>query len=512
MCNFHAVQVLVSALVSAAAAVSLSEGITAFGVRYRKRSPGFEHANYMKRPSAALHAMIIEQLHEWRATEERNHAKHALFLSLLGRDLARQHMPWLRDDPTMDLTTAAPIASISVYNSVTFASSEHVGAFERLAKQHGIFFLPNPTYVSMSASRDPVTAGIVERLHYLPSVAGMREEQIRALARLVARFSSHSDRPPKKAPRTIFEPVTILVAALALLAALLGVAQATAVPHRLHLLKWSVPCAVALCVGRSLSGAAVERVWLGPAPSTHTLLRRQAKVEKTGHCLFKLLYHVAVVLAFYILPRVGVRAADAAPTPLLTSEMIDGQSTVCLASADDDVIGADGHAYIIISLGNALHNLAFLVLLLPSRPDYWEMLMHHLMAITLIFTSYLVGWLRVAAAVLFLHDVPDIFVYALKAAAEVDAPPLAIVSVFTGLVTCWGYMRLWMFPRDILAPCFEAIRAQPNLAQSFLFSFLCLLLGLHIYWFYLFWCMGLTFAMGGRARDVQDEEVTHHQD
>ena len=174
--NFRAVQRPVYILVDALTYAGLADGITSFGAAVRKVNPGFEHHNYMKRPSAALRKMIVAQLGEWRATEERIAARHAVFLAALGADAAREYMPWLRED-----ASGAPQPNISVYNSVV-VDARRADAFAAFAKRRGLLCIPNPTYVCPAANADAVTNGLVARLYYVACLSGISDASIRALA------------------------------------------------------------------------------------------------------------------------------------------------------------------------------------------------------------------------------------------------------------------------------------------------------------------------------------------
>ena len=85
------------------------------------------------------------------------------------------------------------------------------------------------------------------------------------------------------------------------------------------------------------------------------------------------------------------------------------------------------------------------------RHDYWEMGLHHVVTVALILFSYAGALHRLGALVLFLHDVPDIFVYLAKGTADSKFPN-ACLGFYFGMVGSWGWCRLYVFPRYVIGP------------------------------------------------------------
>ena len=58
---------------------------------------------------------------------------------------------------------------------------------------------------------------------------------------------------------------------------------------------------------------------------------------------------------------------------------------------------------------------------------------------------YLINFIRIGTLVLFVHDVPDIFAYAIKFVVDTGNAPL-ILTFYFALLAVWGYVRLFVFP------------------------------------------------------------------
>jgi len=73
-----------------------------------------------------------------------------------------------------------------------------------------------------------------------------------------------------------------------------------------------------------------------------------------------------------------------------------------------------------------------------------EMHFHHLVTLALILISDVLGYRRVGAVVMLLHDAPDVFSALIKGSIATKNVPMTIVS-YAGLLVAWGYYRLYLF-------------------------------------------------------------------
>lgn len=138
-----------------------------------------------------------------------------------------------------------------------------------------------------------------------------------------------------------------------------------------------------------------------------------------------------------------------------------------------------------------LYELLYTLCLHRTRPDFPEYVFHHLMTFSLIFFSYSLNMLPIGAAVMILHDITDLNVTLFK--LTVDITPVIVQSaVYGSMIVSWVYFRLWYFPVHVIyrlhEECYEEDKPCPNMeypALNMLYAFMCGLLCLHIFWFYL---------------------------
>jgi ceramide synthetase len=93
--------------------------------------------------------------------------------------------------------------------------------------------------------------------------------------------------------------------------------------------------------------------------------------------------------------------------------------------------------YVMAQLAYAWHSLVFHAFLTHRRNDFWEMMLHHVVTVLLISTSWLSGLYRVGALVLFCHDVPDFFVYLTKTLVDTRLPLAVTLTGYFGMVSSW---------------------------------------------------------------------------
>mmetsp|Transcript_107831 Transcript_107831/g.336301 ORF Transcript_107831/g.336301 Transcript_107831/m.336301 type:complete len:326 (+) Transcript_107831:76-1053(+) len=148
---------------------------------------------------------------------------------------------------------------------------------------------------------------------------------------------------------------------------------------------------------------------------------------------------------------------------------------------------------------------AAMVLLETRKPDFWEMLLHHTIACSLVSYSYVLNYIRVGSLVLFLHGATDVFIYASK--AVVDTPYTRVIAAsYFGLIVAYGWFRIFVFPVFVMRSAWvESIIAgsKVTFGWGYLNFALCTLLVLHIYWFGLIIKIGFVFRRTGQARDLQ---------
>lgn len=117
------------------------------------------------------------------------------------------------------------------------------------------------------------------------------------------------------------------------------------------------------------------------------------------------------------------------------------------------------------------------------RKDFWQMLSHHIVTVSIVSLSWVCNVHRIGLLLLTTHDCADIFMEAGKALnyAKFKKTNLSMFSAFT---LTWIVTRLVIYPRILYVCVFHTFL--PFYPAYFLFnSMLFFLLFLHLYWTYL---------------------------
>jgi len=144
--------------------------------------------------------------------------------------------------------------------------------------------------------------------------------------------------------------------------------------------------------------------------------------------------------------------------------------------------------FYMIQFGSHLHTFIDYCVYKRKSPKFWEMFLHHSLAVFLIFFSYMTGGLKVGILVLFVHDPCDVFVYSNRLLSDLKNPwkPFQIGNYVT-LVIIWIFFRLFVFPKVIVGACFDYILRggeigvlySPHLSLTLMLASLVIL---HAYW------------------------------
>jgi hypothetical protein len=153
-----------------------------------------------------------------------------------------------------------------------------------------------------------------------------------------------------------------------------------------------------------------------------------------------------------------------------------------------------------VSLGYHIHSTVYHCFLLERRCDFGEMLLHHTLTLWLMVLSYIDGYSRIGLLIVFLNDVPDIFVYTTKSLGDTVFVKLSIVS-YIGLVISYAYFRLVVFPVSLLPSLLYESNFSP-FGKFLYIGFLCSLTALHAHWFVLLVKIGVNLFRTGSRRDI----------
>lgn len=127
----------------------------------------------------------------------------------------------------------------------------------------------------------------------------------------------------------------------------------------------------------------------------------------------------------------------------------------------DDPTKPELRQFYLTAFGFHLSEVAMLAID-ARHPDFWEMLLHHIVSCALIFFSFVLNYTRIGSLVLLLHGATDIFIYASKVVVDTPYIRLAILSYFA-LVIAYAWFRIFVFPVYIMRSAWlESIAALPS--------------------------------------------------
>lgn len=161
-----------------------------------------------------------------------------------------------------------------------------------------------------------------------------------------------------------------------------------------------------------------------------------------------------------------------------------------------------GIEFYMIQFGNHLHTLIDYVVYKRKDTKFWEMFLHHSLAVFLIFFSFATNNIAVGIMVLFVHDPCDVFFYCNRILSDLKYKVLPLKAIcYLVFLYCWCFFRLYAFPICIIATAFEYVPKtgfiyQPSMFMSLMLSALVLL---HLYWFIFIIRAGvvMVFKKGG---------------
>ena len=178
--------------------------------------------------------------------------------------------------------------------------------------------------------------------------------------------------------------------------------------------------------------------------------------------------------------------------------------------------------YYHIELGCYIHQLLWTEV---SRSDAIEMIVHHIVTISLIVLSFLSKFMRIGAVILLIHDLADVFLESAKVFNYISKPEgnrwikdVLVDPLFGVFAVTFFITRLVIYPRNILRSLFvdgylmygcDWGGCPAYIGLLFMLQFL------HIFWFYLIMRMVVKLAMGTMKDDERsdnEEELEDHPD
>jgi len=150
----------------------------------------------------------------------------------------------------------------------------------------------------------------------------------------------------------------------------------------------------------------------------------------------------------------------------------------------------NGRIFYMLQFGCHLHTLIDHVVYKWSDPKFWEMFLHHGVAVFLIFFSYMTGEIAVGILVLFTHDPGDIFLDLVRLYNDYRYRKTPIVAtIYATFMFVWIFFRLYAFPKCIVGNALDVFNSRTDWGiykspYAYLMMMLVSLVALHIYWFF----------------------------
>eukprot|EP00435_Cladocopium_sp_Y103_P003129 s62_g1.t1 len=179
--------------------------------------------------------------------------------------------------------------------------------------------------------------------------------------------------------------------------------------------------------------AVVARAMIPKKPRwSHTVWG--AKVTRCCDSIFKCAYYCAMTAWCFALLK------DEPWLPRLLGGR--GATKACWTNYPFQEVSADLRRFYLTAVG--YHCSEVVLLLLEVRhPDFWEMMLHHLVTCCLVLFSFGLNYLRVGSLVLLLHGITDIFINLSKALVDTSNTRLIVASYFALLVSyVWPCRRV----------------------------------------------------------------------
>ena len=102
-------------------------------------------------------------------------------------------------------------------------------------------------------------------------------------------------------------------------------------------------------------------------------------------------------------------------------------------------------------LGTHLYSFVYQVLKRRNDKKYFEYVLHHGMALSLIFFSYSSNYMNSGILCLLTHDFSDVFIVLARGSGDLSFTTKKIInSLYVCTFSIWCYARLYAFPTTVI--------------------------------------------------------------
>ncbi|KAK3592980.1 hypothetical protein CHS0354_023204 [Potamilus streckersoni] len=218
-----------------------------------------------------------------------------------------------------------------------------------------------------------------------------------------------------------------------------------------------------------------------------------SKLDKFRECSWHLLFYVSIFVY-------GIA--------ILWNKPWFSETKYCWIGWPKQGIDRDVYWYYVLELG-FYWSLVYTLAVDHKRKDFYEMVIHHLVTILLIYFSWVLNFVRVGTLVLAVHDASDYWMAAAKMAKYINKQMLCEVSFVIFCIT-WIISRLIIYPYVVLYTTTVetyGIVMDVTFGSHWFFNFLLYILQvLHIIWTFMIARIALQkFTAGNLQQDVRSD-------
>jgi len=136
-----------------------------------------------------------------------------------------------------------------------------------------------------------------------------------------------------------------------------------------------------------------------------------------------------------------------------------------------------------------------------KKSDFVEMTLHHLVTLLLYGSSYLLNMQEIGSTIAFIHDIGDVIINVSKMLSETLLWKYAAIPHASNIIV-WGYTRLLVFPWVIYTYVILPTDHDHTIIKRNLATFLCILVVLHTYWYWLIFQIIIHYIKKGETKDL----------
>mmetsp|Transcript_30009 Transcript_30009/g.31181 ORF Transcript_30009/g.31181 Transcript_30009/m.31181 type:complete len:362 (-) Transcript_30009:35-1120(-) len=158
------------------------------------------------------------------------------------------------------------------------------------------------------------------------------------------------------------------------------------------------------------------------------------------------------------------------------------------------------NVYYMMGLSFTLTDLIWLLFIYENQSDFWLMLLHHSITISLITFSYIFNYSQIGCIVLFLHDLTDILVYVVRIVINTDIADYPKLCLGFFFLSTFIFYRLYLFGKLIYLV--GTYLNDWNTYMTTLWVFKIILWTMHVYWLLLMLARLLWYFKNKKFEDV----------